>query len=47
MNLAEKKDLMILPEDLISIESWQDIDIEAKNKFGIENSGVLIGLIVN
>ena len=40
---GEKIDLMILPEDLISIESWQDIDIEAKNKFGIENSGVLIG----
>jgi len=39
---GKKIDLMILPEDLIGMESWQDADIEAKNKFGIENSGILI-----
>ena len=39
----EKMDLVILPEDLIGIESWQDADVEAKNKFGIENGGLLIG----
>jgi apolipoprotein N-acyltransferase len=39
---GKKIDLIILPEDLIGIESWQDSDPEAKNKFGIENGGVLI-----
>ena len=40
---GKKMDLVILPEDLIGIESWQDADVEAKNKFGIENGGLLIG----
>ena len=39
---GKKMDLVILPEDLIGIESWQDADVEAKNKFGIENGGLLI-----
>jgi len=39
---GEKIDLTVLPEDMIDIESWQDPDTEAKNKFGIENAGILI-----
>ena len=41
--LVDKQiDLLILPEDMIDIESWKDIDEEAKSKFKIENAGILI-----
>ncbi|MDP3727282.1 MAG: nitrilase-related carbon-nitrogen hydrolase [bacterium] len=36
-------DLVILPEDMIDLESWNDADPEAMEKFGIESGGVLIG----
>lgn len=41
--LVDKQiDLLILPEDMIDIESWKDVDEEARNKFGIENAGILL-----
>ena len=39
---GQKLDLIILPEDMIHLDSLKDSDTEAKNKFGIENAGVLI-----
>jgi len=35
-------DFLVLPKDMIDIESDEDIDEEARDKFGIENAGVLI-----
>lgn len=42
-DLRDKKlDLLILPEDMIDIEVWNDADKEAQEKFGISNAGILI-----
>ena len=42
-DLADKKiNLLILPEDMIDIEIWNDSDKEAREKFGIANAGILI-----
>ncbi len=35
-------DLVLLPEDMIDLESWHDADPEALAAFGIESGGVLI-----
>jgi len=40
---GQKLDLIVFPEDMIHLDSYEDRDPEAKNKFGIENAGVLIG----
>jgi len=40
--INQKIDLLILPEDMIDIEIWNDIDEEAKEKFEITNAGALI-----
>jgi len=42
-DLRDKKlDLLILPEDMIDIEVWNNADKEAQEKFGISNAGILI-----
>ena len=40
--INKKIDLLILPEDMIDIEIWNDSDKEAQEKFGISNDGLLI-----
>ena len=40
--INKKTDLLILPEDMIDIEIWNDTDKEAQEKFGISNDGLLI-----
>mgnify|MGYP001605177030 FL=1 len=40
--IGPKIDLLVLPEDMIDIETWNDADEEAKIKFGISNAGILI-----
>ena len=38
----EKMDLLILPEDMIDIEIWNDADEKTFEKFNISNAGILI-----
>ena len=40
--INKKIDFLILPEEMIDIEIWNDTDKEAQEKFGISNDGLLI-----
>ncbi len=47
-DLKDKKiDLLVLPEDMIDIEIWNDTNREAQEKFNISNAGLLIKSYAN